>query len=128
MMRRLLINNGLIVSVSAVCFGVGVVVSVFTHNFQWLARFGALVACAGIIALARPNISGHGLLPEIILANGGKSNDPNAYRDRGEPIPDVVVEDRKSQIAVGVIGPWLCFTGTAISGFADLLNKLFCWQ
>ena len=127
MMRRLLTNNWFIVSASAGCLAAGAVVSILAENFQWLSRFGALVICAGVIALARPGIAGSSLLPEIILSEGGRSNNPDSYIAAGKPVPPVVLEDRKSQIAVSIIGPWLCLVGTATNGFADLINKLVGW-
>lgn len=124
--RRLLASNTFL---SWVAFGLlvaGVAASLLTKNFQWLSRFGSLVICAGVLALARPNITGKPLLVEVGTEHG-KSNNPNTYIRAGTPVPERVLEDQKSQLAVGVIGPVLCLLGTAVNGFADLLNKALGW-
>ena len=127
MHRRLLGNNALLCAIAAVLLLLGVATSWQCKNFQWLSRFGALVICTGVLALARPSIVGKALLVEVSLEGGGKSNDPQSYLSAGQAVPQAVLEDRKSQFAVGVVGPILCLIGTAINGFADLLNKPFGW-
>ena len=114
---------------SLVILSAGVAISVLDKNFQWLGRFGALVICSGVIALARPSIVGKSLLPEVVMdEEGGISNDPNYYVRIGDPVPDSVVQDRRSQIAVGILGPWLCLIGTTTNGFAELINKVLGWH
>lgn len=122
--RRILGNNVFICIVALIFLAIGVMASVCNKNFQWLSRFGALVICTGVIALARPNIVGRPILVEI-LTEHGVSNDPLTYIRAGKSIPADVVEDVKSQFAVGIIGPILCLLGTTVNGFGDLLNKAF---
>ena len=103
----------------------GALISVWQHNFQWLARFGALVICVGILILARPAIVRADIKLHIAMAETGMSHlDPEHYRRINQPIPEYVTEDLKSREAVGWIGPLFCFLGTLTNGFADLLNKV----
>jgi hypothetical protein len=54
--------------------------------------------------------------------------DPEYYRRRNEPLPDWLIEDRRSRDAVGIFGPILTLLGTLIWGFGDLLNSPFGYQ
>ena len=124
--RRALANNTLLTSIAVGLLLAGAIVGLQAKNFQWLNRFGSLVICAGVIALARPSIIGQPLLLEVGTEHG-KSNDPQTYVLAGDPIPEAVLEDQRSQLAVGVLGPLLCLVGTFVNGFGDLLNKAFGW-
>ena len=127
-MTGLLSSNRFLLAASVGLLIVGCAFSFAGCNFQWLSRFGALIICAGVIALARPSLIRADILPSIIMADTGLDHlDPAHYKKLNEPIPNYVIEDKKSRFAVGILGPVLCFVGTAISGFADLLNKLLGW-
>ncbi|MCW5610572.1 MAG: hypothetical protein KIS83_07805 [Rubrivivax sp.] len=107
---------------------VGLVASFAASNFQWFSRFGALVICLGIIALARPSIVRAEIKVPILMAETGLSYlDPKHYEKTGEPVPEWVREDQKSRFAVGVLGPLLCLLGTGVNGFGDLLNRFLGW-
>lgn len=61
----------------------------------------------------------------VIMAETNLSDlDPKHYEITGEPVPDFVVQDLKSRIAVGVLGPLIVFIGTLANGFGDLLNNV----
>jgi hypothetical protein len=108
-----------------VALSLGALLSALSHNFQWLSRFGALVICVGVIALARPSIAGRQLRLDVKMESGFSQLDPRHYSAIGEPLPDWFEEERQAQIAVGWLGPLLCLTGTTTNGFADLLTKVF---
>jgi hypothetical protein len=112
-----------IFAIAALLLGIGL--SFQQHNFQWLSRFGALVICVGIIALARPSISGRQLRLDVKMTSGFSQLDPEHYLAIGEPLPDWFAEEKRAQTAVGWLGPLLCLVGTTANGFADLLTKLF---
>lgn len=126
MLRNLLTSNILLALVSTALLAAGVAISIGHHDFHWLARFGALVICGGIILLARPAILGQDIRSHILKEETGLSHiDPEHYRKLGEPIPDFVKQDLRSRTAVGWLGPLFCFIGTAATGFGDLINALF---
>ena len=128
MSLRILSNNLALAFGAAVLVAAGLTISAANQNFQWLSRFGALVICLGIIALARPSIVRSDIRLPILMAETKLSHlDPKHYEKTGEPVPEWVQEDQKSCFAVGVLGPLLCFLGTGINGFGDLLNKVFGW-
>jgi len=108
---------------------IGVALSVNCKNFQWLSRFGALVICTGVITLARPSILGEDIKSHIIMSETNLSHvDPAHWKKIGQPVPGYVREDLRSRVAVGWLGPLMCFIGTATNGFADLLNKVVGYQ
>lgn len=128
MLKKILTNNLWLTFISAVLFAIGVWLSFENRNFQWLSRFGALIICMGIIILARPSISGNDIKFHVIKAETGLSDlDRKHYEQIGEPVPEWVIEDERSRIAVGWLGPLLCLIGTGTNGFADLLNNFFCY-
>lgn len=125
---RILGNNFVLGSAAALLIAIGLTVSVTACNFQWLSRFGALVICLGIIALARPSIVRSEIKVPVVMAETGLTSvDPKHYEKVGEPIPSWVAEDAKSRFAVGVLGPLLCLVGTGVNGFGDLLNRPLGW-
>ena len=112
-------------AIGIVLLVIGVAVSLWQNNFQWLARFGALVICVGIIVLARPALLNIDIKPHIGMAETGLSHlDPEHYNRLNQPVPEYVMENLRSRAAVGWIGPLFCFLGTLTNGFADLLNKV----
>ncbi|MFZ4701179.1 MAG: hypothetical protein ACOYMG_14110 [Candidatus Methylumidiphilus sp.] len=121
-MKRILTSNLLLSTIALVLLIIGIYFSVKYSNFQWLSRFGALVICIGIIVLARPNILGIELRPNIRMTTGKSQLDPEHYKQSGEPLPYWFSEDQRSRTAVDWLGPLLCFIGTLTNGFADLLN------
>ena len=126
MLKKLLTNNIALTLASAVLFAIGTGLSIEYRNFQWLSRFGALIICTGIIVLARPSISENDIKEHVLKAETGLSHlNREHYKQIGEPIPDWVIEDERSRIAVGWLGPLLCLIGTGTNGFAELLNKCF---
>lgn len=124
-MKYLLTSNKLMVSVTILTFVAGFICSVYFQNFDWLSRFGALAICWGIILLARPNITGKEILFHVIAEDSNLSlNDPAYYKQKGEDVPDYVIDNVLSRRATGVYGPIVCFLGTLTNGFANLLNGL----
>jgi hypothetical protein len=76
-----------------------------------------------VILLARPNIIGLDMLPQIRLADSTKySDDPEYYRETGQPVPEHINQNQQSRTAIGLHGPVISFVGTLINAFADLLN------
>lgn len=126
MLKKLLTNNVALTLASLALFVTGTGLSIEYHNFQWLSRFGALIICTGIIVLARPSISGNDIKEHVIKYETGLSHlDREHYKQIGESVPEWVIEDERSRIAVGWLGPLLCLIGTGTNGFADLLNNYF---
>ena len=124
-MRRLLTNNIWLAALAAALFATGFIASIAVQNFIWLNRFGSLIICIGIIIMARPTILGEDIKMHVIMAETNLSDlDPKHYEITGEPVPDFVVQDLKSRIAVGVLGPLIVFIGTLANGFGDLLNNV----
>jgi hypothetical protein len=104
----------------------GLVLSVAFRNFDWLARFGALVICWGILLLARPSIADLEIGVEVFPDEGDLHLDqPEYYLKRGEEVPWYATERSLSRRATGVYGPIVCFVGTLTNGFASLLNGAF---
>ena len=127
MFKRFITNNWAMTILAATFFLLGICLSLYFCNFQWLSRFGALIICIGILVLARPSIFGKDILSHIVTAETGLSFlDNKHYEQLGVPIPDYVIEDKKSRVAVGWLGPMLCIIGTVTNGFADFLNGVFC--
>jgi hypothetical protein len=126
MLKKFLTNNVALTLASAVLFTIGVGLSIEYRNFQWLSRFGSLITCTGIIILVRPSISGTDIKSHILMAETKLSHlNREHYKQIGEPVPEWVIEDERSRIAVGWLGPLICLVGTGTNGFADLLNKCF---
>jgi hypothetical protein len=123
-MRRFLAHTILMTSTAAVLVVTGVLISICLSDFSWLTRFGALVTFIGIVVLNRPVIIRRDILPHVKMTTGLSSLDPGHYRLVNEPVPDAVVEDRRSRNAVRV-GILITLMGTVIWGFGDLLNCLF---
>jgi hypothetical protein len=90
-------NNVVLVVVAVAALLAGTVLSIQSHNFQWLGRFGALVICVGIIALARPSIAGQQLRPDVIMESGFSQLDYHHYFAVGELLPDWFAEERRAQ-------------------------------
>jgi hypothetical protein len=125
-MKKLLTNNFLMLAVAVLLLIAGGYFSFHYQTFQWLSRFGALIICVGIIVLARPSILNEDIKPHIFSDETGLSHlDREHYKKLNESVPDYVIEDERSRLAVGYIGPWLCLLGTLANGFADLLNPFF---
>lgn len=125
MLRKFLTSNAAMASLALSFLVAGVTVSVACETFQWLSRFGALVICTGVITLARPSILGEDIKSHVYTAETNLSHlDPAHWQMIGQPVPEYVKEDLRSRMAVGWLGPLMCFVGTATNGFADLLNKL----
>ncbi len=104
----------------------GFATSIYFFDFNWLSRFGALVICWGILLLGRPSITGQEIGQHVIAHDSDLSLfDPNYYKQKGEAVPDWVVDNSLSRRAVGVYGPVVCFVGTFTNGFASLLNGAF---
>jgi hypothetical protein len=104
----------------------GLLLSVIFKNFDWLSRFSALVICWGILLLARPSFSGIEIGVDVYAADANMSlDDPEYYKQKGEPVPVWAVDRANSRRATGVWGPLACFVGTLTNGFASLLNGLF---
>jgi len=112
-------------STAAVLAITGVIISICLSDFSWFARFGALITGIGIVVLNRPAIIRQDILMNIKMSTGLSSLDPEHYRRVNEPVPDAVVEDRRSRDAVSLFGPVITLTGTVIWGFGDLLNCFF---
>ena len=122
-MKSLLTSNKVMLSITALTFIAGFMCSFYFRNFDWLSRFGALVICWGIILLARPNITGNEIGQHVIAHDSELSlNDPVYYKQKGEEVPDYVIDNVLSRRATGVYGPIACFLGTLTNGFANLLN------
>ena len=122
-MKSLLTSNRSLLFLSGASLFLGVALSLWFRNFDWLSRFGALLICWGILLLARPSIIGKDIKLHVVKAETGLSQlDPAHYQAQGEDLPDWVVEDIASRNAVGVYGPVVCFVGTLVNGFASLLN------
>lgn len=125
-LKRLLTNNVALTLASAALFAIGVFLSIYYKNFQWLSRFGALIICTGIIVIARPSILGTDIKIHVDMSETGLSHlDREHYKQLGEAVPEWVSEDERSRTAVGWLGPLLCLIGTGTNGFAELLNKCF---
>lgn len=108
---------------------IGVTVSMWARDFSWFARSGALITGIAMIVITRPSLTGTDIKIPIVMDESGLTQlDPEYYRRRSEPIPDWLIEDRKSRNAVGVLGPALTLVGILIWGFADLLNGPFGFQ
>lgn len=54
MLRNIITNNAAMGGAALALLAAGVIVSVTQQDFDWLNRFGALVACVGILIMARP--------------------------------------------------------------------------
>ncbi len=110
-------------SITALTFIAGSALSLYFRDFDWLSRFGALVICWGIILLARPNITGNEIGFHVIAHDSELSlDDPAYYKQKGESVPDYVIDNVLSRRATGIYGPIVCFLGTLTNGFANLLN------
>ncbi len=122
-MRKLFASNFIMLIAAAFLAAFGVVVSIFVRDSSWFARSGALITGIGIIVLTRPSIIGKDIMLRIVMDESGLTQlDPEYYLRRNEPIPNWLIEDRKSRDAVGLLGPIITVFGTIIWGFADLLN------
>ncbi|MCZ8014494.1 MAG: hypothetical protein O9274_02235 [Limnobacter sp.] len=122
-MKRLLASNKFLLSLTVASLVVGIALSLYCQDFNWLSRFGALVICWGILLLARPSFTGKEIGQHVIAHDSDLSRfDPRYYEHKGEPIPDWVMDNVRSRRAVGVYGPLVCFVGTLANGFASLLN------
>ena len=124
-MRALLCNNTFLLFVTAAIFAIGVTLSLCSHNFQWLSRFGALIIFLGIVFIARGGIQGEDVPDDAKMGDTGLSIfDPKHYEKVGEPVPEWVWKHRRDRFAVGILGPLVTGLGTILNGFADLLTKV----
>ncbi|WGT65756.1 hypothetical protein [Variovorax paradoxus] len=122
-MKRLLTSNAFLLCLTVTSLFVGFVLSLPLRNFDWLSRFGALVICWGILLLARPSLTGKEIGQHIGAHDSDLSLfDPQYYVLKGEAVPEWVADNSISRNAVGVYGPIVCFLGTFINGFGNLLN------
>jgi uncharacterized membrane protein YfcA len=104
---------------------VGIVLSIYLHEFLWFARFGSVITFIGIVLFNRPRIIRQDLLPDVQMAETGlSSHDPEHYRRVQEPIPPAVVDDQRSRRALS-FAIWITLGGTIIWGFGELLNSVF---
>jgi len=124
MLKTLLTNNKAMTASAIALLGVGVAMSITHRDFLWLNRFGALVVCSGVLIMARPVILREDIKINVIMETGFSHFDDAHYKATNEPIPDWVIQDRRSRTAVGWLGPLFVFIGTAATGFGDLLNTL----
>jgi hypothetical protein len=128
-MRRLFANNVIMLTAATLLGVIGLITSICMHNFSWFARSGALITGIGIVMLTRPRLTGKDILLSVVMDESGLTQlDPEYYRRRNEPLPDWLIEDRRSRDAVGIFGPILTLLGTLIWGFGDLLNSPFGYQ
>lgn len=116
-------SSRLLLWLTAFSLIVGLSLSLFYQNLDWLARFGALVICRGILLLARPSFTGKEIGQYVIAHDSSLSLfDPEYYKRKGEPIPDWVTDNVLSRRATEIHGSVVCFIGILAAGFASLLS------
>lgn len=124
-MGRILENTAAMLVAAIGIMSVGLFAGIFTHNFIWFARSGALVQVIGIALLSRASLIGIDIRPHSISSETGLSHlDPIHYEQVEEPVPDWVKTDSRTRAAVGTWGPLVSFIGTLIWAFGDLLDRL----
>ena len=127
-MKKLLVNNALLVALSIFLVCTGFVIGYIKQDFYWFSRFGALVVGLGIVLLSRTAFTGRDLLLDVTSADTQVNlNAPEHFEKLGESIPEYVVTDISARKAINILGPVITLTGTVIWGFGDLLNYCFCF-
>lgn len=125
-MRKFLSSITCLLTLTVLSFALGLGLSIYCRNFDWLARFGALVICWGILLLARPSITGKEIGQHIVASDSELSLfDPAYYAEKRESVPEWALDNLASRRATGIYGPIVCFLGTLTNGFASLLNVAF---
>lgn len=120
---KLLPSSRLLLWLTAFSLIVGSSLGPHYQNFDWLARFGALVICWGILLLVRPSFVGKVIGQHVIAHDSGLSLFvPEYFKRKGEPIPDWVTDNVLSRRVTEIYGSVVCFIGILAAGFASLLN------
>ncbi|MGC9518235.1 MAG: hypothetical protein ACP5FP_01065 [Desulfuromonadaceae bacterium] len=89
---KLLASSKFLLWLTALSLLSGLAFSLYYRDFNWLARFGALVICWGILLLARPSFTDKEIGQHVIAHDSGLSLfDPEYYKRKGERVPDWVI-------------------------------------
>lgn len=124
-MKTFFSNNKYMAATALLCAGFGIGQSIVYKDFTWFARSGSLIVLTGVLLLARTFIVGKDLLPFIKSSDTPYNvNSRQHFEALNQPVPDYVKNDLDSRTAVGWLGPLICFAGTVIWGYGDLLNLL----
>ena len=120
-MRKIFSNNNVMLLCAILAAVIGLIWAWGTRSGGPFSRSGAVVTAIGLVLLSRDKIVGEDLrLPVYMADSSFKSTDPAHYDAIGEAVPEWVVEDKKSRIAIGKYGPIVSVIGTLIWGFGDL--------
>ena len=101
---------------SAIAAGIGICLSIHYENWQWLARFGAIIAVFGLLLTMSP-----------IFVRGLYKSHSQAFKfanvNNEGAIVTTTEEDRQiaARVATGVI---IAILGTITNAFGDLFGQL----